>query len=218
MKPPNQPLSGDGFPPDPLKLSTDECVSLPPPRRIGIFGGTFDPVHEGHLQIAAMARETFHLDQIRWIPCWISPHKRDRHPAPAEDRFHMLTLATAACPWSVVDPIEIQRGGPSYSVQTATELVRQSPHDRWFWLMGTDQWKVLPSWARAEELAQLVDFIVVGRGEPPLPRAGFAMHALHADHPASATAIRQALAAGEKPRWLPDAVLSWIRHRSLYQS
>ena len=185
--------------------------------RIALFGGTFDPVHQGHLHLAKVARDALELDEVRWIPCWISPHKRDRLPAPGEDRLRMLELATGDLPWSVVDAIEISRGGASYSVETAHEMARRHPGARLFWIMGTDQWKVLPSWAKADELSELVEFIVFGRGEIPVARPGMRMHALHAEHPASATAIRAAVDKGETPRWLPPGVGDWIRKRGLYR-
>jgi len=187
-------------------------------QKIALFGGTFDPVHDGHLHIADLAREAFKLDEIRWIPCWISPHKQDRQPAPAADRLQMLRLATANCPWSVVDPIEIERRGPSYSIDTAREMSRRFPDARLFWIMGTDQWNVLPSWAESEKLADLVEFIVISRGDAPKPRKGFRLHPLHATHPASATEIRNTIAAESPPRWLAPAVLDWIESHRLYQN
>ncbi|RYD35901.1 MAG: nicotinic acid mononucleotide adenylyltransferase, partial [Verrucomicrobiaceae bacterium] len=76
------------------------------PRKIGLFGGTFDPVHLGHVHLADLARETLGLDEVRFIPCRISPHKTGTHPAGPADRLEMLELATAGLPWAVVDDIE----------------------------------------------------------------------------------------------------------------
>lgn len=188
------------------------------PRRIGLFGGTFDPVHLGHLHLAENARAALSLDEVRFIPCRISPHKLGTRPTPAADRLEMLRIATADLPWAVVDDLEILREGPSYSWQTAEALRQQFPGSRLFWIMGTDQWAALPHWAHPERLAACVEFIVFSRGAPPLPREGYRMHPLHADHPASATLIREAFIeeAASHP-WLPEEVASHIQKTGLYR-
>jgi nicotinate-nucleotide adenylyltransferase len=189
------------------------------PRRIGLFGGTFDPVHLGHLHLAETARAVLSLDEVRFIPCRISPHKLGTRPTPAADRLEMLRLATAELPWAIVDDLETRREGPSYSWQTAEALQETLPGTRLFWIMGTDQWAALPHWAHPERLAAFVEFIVFSRGEPPLPRAGYRLHPLHADHPASATLIREALGKGaEGHPWLPEKVASYIQSAGLYQT
>ena len=188
------------------------------PRRIGLFGGTFDPVHLGHLHLAAAARDALKLDEVRFIPCRISPHKLGTEPTPASERLEMLRLAAADLPWAVVDDIEIRRTGPSYSWQTAEALSAAFPLARLFWIMGTDQWEALPHWAHPERLAECVEFIVFSRGKPPLPRPGYRLHALHADHPASATAIREALAGSSSSHpWLPAKVSAHILAAGLYR-
>lgn len=188
------------------------------PRRIALFGGTFDPVHSGHLQLAEQAKSALDLDEVRFIPCRISPHKAATNPTPAADRLEMLRLATADLPWAVVDDIETRREGPSYSWQTAEEMKNRFPNDRLFWIMGTDQWDVLHDWANPKRLAGCVEFIVFSRGNPPIPREGFVLHPLKADHPASATTIREAIAAGESdPPWLHPEVSRWIENHGLYQ-
>lgn len=191
---------------------------MPEPRHIALFGGTFDPVHAGHLHIAAAARDALELDEVRFIPCRISPHKAGSEPTPAADRVEMLRLATAELPWAVVDEIETRREGPSYSWQTAEEMKARFPDARLFWIMGTDQWRALPDWARPERLAACVEFIVFSRGEMPEPRDGYVLHALQGGHPASATEIRRTIAAGETPGpWLHPAVARHIARRGLYQ-
>jgi nicotinate-nucleotide adenylyltransferase len=186
--------------------------------RIGLFGGTFDPVHRGHLHLAEAARAALALDEIRFIPCRISPHKLGSQPTPACERLAMLRLATAGLPWAVVDDIEARRDGPSYSWQTAEAIHSAFPGARLFWIMGTDQWNALPHWAHPERLAARVEFIVFSRGNPPLPRPGYRLHPLHADHPASATKIREAITAGttEHP-WIPRQVATHIRSAGLYR-
>ncbi len=187
-------------------------------RRIALFGGTFDPVHLGHIHLAESAKSALALDEVRFIPCRISPHKRGTTPTPASDRLEMLRLATRHLPWAVVDDLETHREGPSYSWQTVDEMKARFPDARLFWIMGGDQWDALPAWARADHLAQHLEFIVFARGNPPAPRPGFTLHSLTADHPASATSIRQAVANGETAHhWLDPEVSRHIAARSLYQ-
>lgn len=188
-------------------------------RRIALFGGTFDPVHLGHLHLAGLAKSALNLDEIRFIPCQISPHKSDSTPASTHDRLEMIRLATRDLPWAVVDDFETLRDGPSFSWQTAEAMKAKFPDAKLFWIMGTDQWDALPDWAHPERLAACVEFIVFSRGTPPSPRAGYHLHALEADHPASATAIREAIAAGATHHpWLHPEVSRWIADHDCYRS
>jgi nicotinate-nucleotide adenylyltransferase len=188
-------------------------------RKIALFGGTFDPVHVGHVHLAETARDQFGLDELRFIPCRISPHKQETIPASAEDRLEMLRLATEGLPWAVVDDFELQREGPSYSWQTAKAMAERFPEARMFWIMGGDQWDALSKWEHPERLADCVEFIVFTRGKELKHRDGFVLHALEGGHPASATVIREACARGEmKHRWLTPAVSRWISEHHLYQT
>lgn len=188
------------------------------PRKIALFGGTFDPVHLGHLHLAETAKDMLGLDEVRFIPCRISPHKPNTNPASAEDRMEMLRVATEGLPWAAVDDCELRRECPSYSWQTAEEMAARFPDARLLWIMGGDQWDALPKWERPERLAELVEFIVFTRGDPLKPRDGFVIHALEGGHPASATQIRKAFSRGEKDHnWLPAEVNRWIREHHLYQ-
>lgn len=181
-------------------------------RKIGLFGGTFDPIHLGHLHLANLAREGLGLDQVRFIPCRISPHKTGTEPTSAEHRLEMLRLATAGLPWAVVDDIELKSDQPNYSYQTAAEMQRKFPHDHLFWIMGGDQWSRLPSWKHPEKLAELVEFIVLARNDSPEPRPGYRMHRIQGSHPASATGIR----SGTSPHHLAPLVAEWIARHRLY--
>lgn len=188
------------------------------PRKIALFGGTFDPVHVGHVHLAQTARDMFGLDEVRFIPCRISPHKQDTTPASADDRMEMLRLATADLPWAVVDDLELRREGPSYSWQTAEAMAGRFPEARLFWIMGGDQWDALQKWEHPERLAARVEFIVFTRGETLKHREGFVLHALEGGHPASATVVRDAFACGATSHhWLNPAVSRWISERRLYQ-
>jgi nicotinate-nucleotide adenylyltransferase len=189
-------------------------------RKIGLFGGTFDPVHLGHIHVAEAASAALELDEVRFLPCRISPHKTGSEPTPARHRLEMLRLSTRDLPWAVVDELEVGRAGPSYSWQTAEEMRRRFPEARLFWIMGTDQWEVLHLWKHPERIAACVEFIVFARGQAPAARDGFIFHPVTCDHPASATAIREAIRAGRGPHphpWLHPEVARWIRQHQLYQ-
>lgn len=189
------------------------------PRKIGLFGGTFDPVHHGHVFLAALARDALGLDEVRFIPCHQSPHKGGSLPTPGADRLEMLRLATAELPWAVVDDRELSRGGASFSYQTAGGIAAEHEGARLFWLLGGDQWRALPRWRRPEELSGLVEFIVLARGDDaPDARPGYRMHIVDGAHPASATAIREAVKSGTAtPPWLHPDVAAWIARRGLYR-
>lgn len=167
-------------------------------RRVGIFGGSFDPVHEGHIHLADLARKAASLDEVWFLPCRISPHKTASPPTPAGTRVEWLKLAIADLAWAKIESCELENEGPSYSFETMQALARAHPGTEWFWIMGGDQWTALPTWRHPEVLANLVKFIVLARnGQEVLPRAGYRLEVVRGEHPASSTAIRAALAAGE---------------------
>lgn len=167
--------------------------------RVGIFGGSFDPVHSGHLFLAERARERVGLDEVWFVPCQISPHKGHRPPSMGGKRLRWLELATEGLEWARVLDIELRREGPSFSYETLAELDREYPEHEWFWIMGGDQWRLLGSWARPDLLAELATFLVLARdGEEVEEREGWRMMVVPGEHPASSTAIRDALARGER--------------------
>lgn len=191
---------------------------MPAPLRIALFGGTFDPIHLGHVEIASRARERLALDEVRFLPCHTSPHKQGIVSAPAADRLKMVRLATQSLSWAVVDDFDLNRPAPSYSYETAEEMARRFPQARLYWLMGADQWRALPRWKNPERLAEMVDFIVFSRDGEPEPRPGYRMEYLPGTHPASATAIREAFSAGASDHpWLDRAVASYVAERGLYR-
>lgn len=185
-------------------------------RRIALYGGSFDPVHLGHLQVAEAARQALNLDRIFFIPCRQSPHKEDGTEASEDDRIEMLDLALAEHPWAEVSTIEMQLPPPSYSWVTAEAMHKLYPESRLFWLMGADQWQVIEAWTRPDYLADLVEFIVHDRGSPPEPRSGFRAHFIHGSHPASASEIRRRAAHDLPGEWLSPAVERYIRAHGLY--
>ena len=187
------------------------------PRRIALFGGTFDPVHAGHLEIAAKAVTELKLDTVVFIPCHQSPHKTTEPGADGPDRLSMLKRATARLPWALVDDLELSQPPPSYTWETVrTFQERFPPPHQLFLLIGEDQWQKLPSWKEHEFLARTLTFIVVGRGNQPVPRPGHHAHFLTGDHPASSTQIREQLRNDLPARWLPSPVASFIREKALY--
>lgn len=188
------------------------------PRKIGIFGGTFDPVHLGHIHLATLAKDALELDEVRFLPCRISPHKTGTSPASGEDRCEMLRLATANLPWAVVDNYELKHDGPSYSYQTAETMAEKFPGSRLFWIMGGDQWDALPRWSHPERLAAVMEFAVLARGVTPQPRKGYRLHIIQGDHPASATEIREAFSNDMTHPWLHAEVAEWMHGKKLYRS
>lgn len=185
--------------------------------KVCLFGGTFDPIHLGHTHIAEAAVKQLNLDRVLFLPCQQSPHKTGQNHASGTDRLTMCQLATASFDWAEVNDHDITTPAPAYSWRTATAMKKKSPNARLYWLMGTDQWQVITQWHRPDKLARLVEFIVFTRGKKPEPRQGFHMHAIHGDHPASATTIRQSPTDPENQSWLHPDVASYIKSHHLYQ-
>jgi nicotinate-nucleotide adenylyltransferase len=190
-------------------------------RRIALFGGTFDPVHEGHLEIASKAIKKLDLESLVFIPCRQSPHKEKVPGASGPDRLKMLSLAVAAIPRAAVDNLEFRRPGPSYTWETVAAIRDEFPEPeklKLFLLIGEDQWRKLPTWKNPRYLAEKVEFIVVGRGEQPEPREGYRAHFIRGNHPASSSEIRRQIHSGQQPDWLPEAVESYIAEKGLYSA
>ena len=186
------------------------------PRRVALFGGTFDPVHLGHLAIARSARLHLGLDQVVFIPCRQSPHKAEPSLAGEEDRVEMLQLALATDPWALVSEVELHLPTPSYSWVTAEAMSEIYPSARLFWLMGSDQWEVIDTWSRPQYLASLVEFVVHDREGKNRSRPGFQAHFIPGSHPASAREIRASAPENLATTWLHPAVSELIRSRHLY--
>ena len=199
-------------------MTTDEASR--PSSRIGLFGGTFDPIHDGHVHLADVSRKQLALDQVRFIPCRISPHKTNRKPTSPADRLAMLRLALDGIPWATVDDRELDAPEPSYSYLTAQSIAAEFPHARLFWIMGADQWRALPQWKEPGTLASTVEFVVLARdGQHPEPREGYLLHVVDGEHPASATAIRSAISTNSGTvDWLKPDVALWIHTRALYRA
>ena len=186
------------------------------PRRVALFGGTFDPVHEGHMAIAERARTEMELDRVIFIPCRQSPHKQERACANEEERIEMLELSLADQPWALVSEIEMQLPPPSYSWVTAEAMSEIYPKSRLFWLMGSDQWGAIQTWTRPDHLADMVEFIVHSRKEKPSAQPGFRVHFIQGNHPASASEIRSRAPASLPTEWLHPEVAEFIRSHEIY--
>jgi nicotinate-nucleotide adenylyltransferase len=189
---------------------------MPNPLRIALFGGTFDPVHRGHMQIARSAVEALDLNLVVFIPCRQSPHKDRATAADESERLAMLELATADIPWAEVSDLETYLPPPSYSWITAETMHEIFPTDRLFWLLGEDQWNAVATWARPDYLADLVEFIVHSRGGRPAPKPGFRAHFIHGDHPASSSEIRRDAPGQLHSEWLHPNVERFIKANGLY--
>ena len=183
---------------------------------IGLFGGSFDPVHHGHLIVARVAQETLGLDELRFLPAREQPFKRGLHAAPAADRAVMLELAIAGSPGFGLERAELDRPGPSYTVDTLEALRAQEPAARLTLLLGADAAAELSAWHRAADLPKLARIVVFGRPGTPIPASPLIAGSIEV--PAvdiSATEIRRRAGAGLPVRyWVPDAVAEYmVRHR-----
>lgn len=131
--------------------------------RIGIFGGSFDPVHLGHLLVAESCREQARLDRVLFVPAAVPPHKQDRRLAPGEHRLAMLGLATGGNPAFGVLDVELARGGVSWTVDTLRAIAADRPDDRRFLILGPDALAGLPTWREPEGILALAEPIAVER-------------------------------------------------------
>jgi nicotinate-nucleotide adenylyltransferase len=206
--------------------------------RIGVYGGTFDPPHRGHLAVACAARDGLALDRVEMVPSHTPPHRR---PTTASDldRLAMVALGVLGERGLVPSPREIRRGGVSYTVETLRELRAEEPAAELFLVMGADSYDDLPNWSRSDEIQRLAHLAVLPRpgnagvaavrpadeprlrpaGEAP-PAAGLAVYRVDMEPLAiSSREIRRRLGAGEpvEPLVTP-AVLGYIGRRGLYRS
>lgn len=195
--------------------------------RLGIMGGTFDPIHYGHLFVAEEARARFALDHVLFVPNGSPPHKKEYLMPHAPDRYEMTRLATATNPAFTCTPLEIHRAGPSYTVDTLAILNAQYPSTELFYITGIDAIADILTWRRHAEIIRMATFIAAAR-------PGFDLKTLEDRLPAaylervlllgstaqgvSSTEIRERVRARLPIRYLtPDAVLDYIREHHLYE-
>jgi nicotinate-nucleotide adenylyltransferase len=188
--------------------------------RLGLFGGSFDPVHCGHLLVAQAACEEMGLDRLFFIPAAQSPFKPGTAPAPAHERLRLLRLALAGHTRCEIDPQEVERGGTSFTIDTVRDYARRFPGAELCWLIGADHVPTLPAWRDATELARLVQFIVIprpGQAPAPLPPPFRGRELRGFPLGVSASQIRARVQAGQSIAGLvPDAVAEAIRGNRLY--
>jgi nicotinate-nucleotide adenylyltransferase len=195
-----------------------------------VLGGTFDPPHLGHLWLATLARDALSLDRVLFMPAGQPPHKRRGSSSSATDRLLMTRLAIAGDPAFELTTLEVERPGPSFTVDSIEELLRQYGDDaRLYLLMASDSLAQVDMWREPERLLSLVEWGIGGRPGSPLPdraalreRFGAASERIHLlDGPTldvSSTELRRRVAAGLAIRYLvPRSVEELIRDRGLYR-
>ena len=184
-------------------------------KKIGIYGGTFDPIHYAHLILGRQACEELGLDRLIFVPAALSPFKKATH-ASGEARMLMLRAAIEGELMFTVNDCELRRPPPSYSIDTVLEIREREPDAELFWLIGADNVHDLPKWRRFEELKMLVQFVILDRGRAK--RAPRVYPVVHRNIDISATEIRKRVASGRSIRYLvPKAVEEIIRREKLYR-
>jgi nicotinate-nucleotide adenylyltransferase len=199
-------------------------------RRVGVLGGTFDPPHVGHLWLGAMAADALGLERVLFVPAAQPPHKRDRIVTRASDRMLMTRLAIATDPAFELCGIELERPGPSYTIDTVTELEQlYGPETRLFLVMAADSLNTIDTWREPDRLLERIEWVVGPRPGDAMPEPGSLVerfgeraariHLL--DGPSldvSSSAIRRRVAAGHTIRYLvPRGVEELIVERGLYR-
>jgi nicotinate-nucleotide adenylyltransferase len=185
---------------------------------IGLFGGSFDPVHHGHLIVGQVAVEQLGLEALRFLPARQQPFKQGRHCASPQHRAAMLSLAISGAPGLAVERTELDRAGPSYTVHTLEELRQREPGSEFVLLLGADAAADLPAWreaGRIPELARIVVFARPGSAAPVTPRNTQIIQVPVIE--ISATEIRRRVCRGQSIRyWVPDSVAEYIARHRLY--
>ena len=192
-------------------------------KRVGVMGGTFDPIHHGHLVAASEVAHFFALDEVVFVPTGQPWQKDDREVSTSEDRYLMTVIATASNPRFSVSRTDIDRGGPTYTIDTLRDLrAERGDGVELFFITGADALSRMMSWQDAEELFELAHFVGVTRPGHRLTGDGLPEDKVSLmEVPAlaiSSTDCRQRVAAGE-PIWylVPDGIVQYIAKRRLYQ-
>ena len=200
--------------------------------KIGVYGGTFDPFHRGHLEPVLAAREKMEWDRVIYIPAFTQPFKVDRTFASPYHRFAMAAAATLDHGFAFVSSMELERGRVSYTVETLVELRRQYPDDTLDWIIGDDNFEKLHEWRSTDRILELANFAVLvrHRHEPPAqfrsrvceaharPAYGAIAFAANPTVEISSTAIREKLQDGQPiDELVPPPVSRYIQHYGLYR-
>lgn len=190
-------------------------------RRVGIMGGTFDPIHHGHLSAASEVAGRFGLDEVLFVPTGQPWQKQERSVSPAEHRYLMTVIATASNPRFLVSRVDIDRAGPTYAVDTIADIEAQQPDAELFFITGADALSSILTWKQSEQLLSMAHFVGVTR--PGYVLSGDHLPANAAtlvDVPAmaiSSTVCRARVSQGQ-PVWylVPDGVVQYINKHGLY--
>jgi len=187
--------------------------------KIGILGGTFNPVHLGHLILAEEAREKLGLDKVIFVPAALAPHKDDLDIAPAFERLKMLKASVKGNKYFSVSDIEIKRGGRSYTIDTLKEFKRKNSRDELYFIVGSDMLKYLNEWKDLSEILKMVKFVTATRPGYPLEEIpGYLETLAIRAIDISAFEIRKRIRNNQSFRYLvPDAVFNYINKKKLYR-
>lgn len=186
--------------------------------RVAVLGGSFDPIHHGHLIVATALKEVLEVNEFRWVPAGEQPFKVGQHKAAASHRVRMAELAVGSEAGFVVDRIEVERPGPSYTVDTLRELASAQANAEWLLLLGADAAKLFPSWRDPAAIKAQATVVVFARAgeEPPAGVADRVVTVPRVD--VSSTDIRERVRSGRSIRFLvPDAVSEYIAAQGLYR-
>jgi len=190
--------------------------------KIGLYGGSFDPVHFGHLIAAQEVYERFGLDRVIFVPAAQAPRKPNTVHASGVDRFAMLQAAIEGDPRFAISDIELRRGGLSYTWDTVRELKAQHPRDTFYWIIGADQAARLPQWHEIERLAEAIEFIAMDRrgserGTVTLPSLRI-HHCLGRLIDMSSTELRERARRGLPLEYfVPHKALVYLKQHCLYR-
>jgi nicotinate-nucleotide adenylyltransferase len=189
-------------------------------QRIGIYGGSFDPVHLGHLLVAQAAREELELERLFFVPAAQSPFKQDSTPLQGKVRAQLLRLALAGKPWCEVDVQELEREGVSFTIETVRSYAVRFPGAELHYLIGADNVAALPQWRAAEELATRALFVIIprpGQPEVPVPKPFRGVMLQGWPLGVSSSDIRARVKAGRTiDHLVPGVVAEAIRNNGLY--
>ena len=189
-------------------------------RRVGVMGGTFDPIHHGHLVAASEVQDVFDLDEVIFVPTGAQPFKLDREVTSVEHRYLMTVIATAANPRFTVSRVDIDRPGVTYTIDTLRDLRSQMPEDELFFITGADAMSQILEWKNVAELFELAHFIGVTRPGHSLDDAGLpGVSLLEVPALAISSTDCRARVAGGSPVWylVPDGVVQYIAKHALYR-
>jgi len=190
--------------------------------RLGVMGGTFDPIHHGHLVAASEVAARFHLDEVVFVPTGVPYQKAGKYVSKAEDRYLMTVIATASNPRFSVSRVDIERGGDTYTIDTLRDLRIERGDVDMFFITGADALRGMPTWKGFDQHFDLATFVGVNRpGVPPVESLELAGRVIGVEVPAmaiSSTGCRERVAAG-LPIWylVPDGVVQYVAKRGLYR-